>query len=119
MLHALDILLHLAHLTLVLFNLFGWLFRRTRLANLICLLLTGASWFALGQIYGIGYCPLTDWQWQVKLQLGEVDLPNSYIKYLVDKLTGLDLDAGLVDAATATGYFAALIASVVANLRKP
>ena len=119
MLHVFDILLHLAHLSLISFNLFGWLFRRTRLANLVCLLLTGMSWFALGQIYGLGYCPLTDWPWQVKLKLGEYDWPNSYIKYIADRLTGMEFDAGMIDAVTAISYFAALIVSVMVNIRKP
>lgn len=117
MLTFLDILLHLAHLILIAFNLFGWLHPKLRRANFICLLLTGVSWFILGLKYGIGYCPLTDWQWQVKLDLGQADLPNSYIKYIADKLTGLDFDPAIIDMATAIAYFGAFAASIYVNFK--
>src|SRR5262249_56219971 len=51
----------------------------------------------LGLFYGIGYCPSTDWHWQVKRARGETGLPNSYVKYYVDRLTGLRWDPRLVD----------------------
>lgn len=113
-----DIFLHFAHISLILFNLFGWIFPKTRRANLYCLLLTAISWFGLGIYYGIGYCPLTDWQWQVKLKLGQIDLPDSYIKYLANGLTGFDFDPVLVDVLTVVAFFSALVASVYVNFRR-
>ena len=56
------------------------------------------SWFGLGICYGWGYCPYTDWHWEVKHRLGETELPNSYIKYYLDKLTGFTWDPLVVDA---------------------
>ena len=47
---------------------------------------------------GWGHYPCTDWHWEVKRQLGETNLPNSYVKYYVDKLTGLTWDALVMDA---------------------
>ncbi|MFQ5630881.1 MAG: DUF2784 family protein [bacterium] len=118
MLTFLDILLHLAHLILIAFNLFGWLHPKTRRANLICLLLTAGSWFLLGLYYGIGYCPLTDWQWQIKLQMGETNLPHSYIKYITDRLTDFDFDPLIIDIATGAAFFGALTASIYVNIQK-
>ena len=90
------------------FNLFGWIWKKTRLANLITLGLTGASWFILGIFYGIGYCPLTDWHWQVLIKLGKSNIPNSYVKYLIDRIFGGDIDAQIVDYSTVVLYFLAL-----------
>src|SRR5687767_2011561 len=88
MLQLLDILLTIAHLVLIGFNLFGWIWPATRKANFICILATAASWFLLGIWFGMGYCPITDWQWDVKRKLGESNLPASFIKYYADKITG-------------------------------
>ena len=57
----LDWLLFSVHTALVLFNMFGWIWKRTRVAHLITLGLTAFSWFALGAIYGWGYCLCTDY----------------------------------------------------------
>ena len=85
------------------------------MANLITLMLTGIAWFGLGIFYGIGYCPLTDWHWQVLGKLGKHDLPYSYIKYLIDRLTGLDVNANIVEISTLVGFFFAVIMSVYLN----
>ncbi len=111
----LDIFFVVFHTTLILFNLFGWIWKKTRLANFITLVLTAASWFILGIFYGIGYCPLTDWHFNILRKLGEHGLPGSYIKYLVDRLTGLDINSQLVDIATVAGLFLALALSVYTN----
>jgi hypothetical protein len=88
-----------------------------RRLNLLTLAATAFSWFVLGLRYGFGYCPCTDWHWQVKLKLGEYDIPNSYVKYLIDTLTGLNVNASLVDALTGIGFALAVVASVSINLR--
>jgi hypothetical protein len=115
--HFLDIFFMILHPTIIVFNLFGWIWKNTRKANLILLLLTGLSWLILGIWYGLGYCPLTDWHFEVLEKLGYQNLPNSYIKYLIDRITGLDINADLVDVMTAVLFFAALIASVIVNVR--
>jgi len=114
--HLLDIFFLVFHSSLVIFNLFGWIWKKTRLANLITLLLTGASWSLLGIFYGWGYCPLTDWHFRVLEHLGHYDLPNSYIKYLLERLFHLDLPAALVDRVTLISFLAALGVSLVVNL---
>jgi len=95
----LDYFFIVFHGSLILFILTGWAWKRTRRIHLITTGLTILSWFGLGIFYGWGYCPCTDWHWEVKRKLGETNLPSSYVKYYADKLTGLTWDPLLVDAA--------------------
>ena len=114
----LDIFFVIFHSSVILFNLFGWIWRKTRKYNLILLVLTGASWLILGLIVGtLGYCPLTDWHFSVLDKLGKTNLPTSYIKYLADRLTGLNINQSLVDDVTLYSFLAALGLSVFFNLR--
>jgi len=114
----LDIFFVVFHTSVILFNLFGWIWRKTRKYNLILLVITGASWLILGLIVGtLGYCPLTDWHFDVLEKLGETDLPTSYVKYLADRLTGLDFDSSLVDKVTLYTFLAALGLSLFLNIR--
>lgn len=116
--HILDIFFVVFHSSLILFNLFGWIWRKTRIINLITLSLTGASWLFLGLIYGTpGYCPLTDWHFSILYKLGKTSLPNSYIKYLADRLTGLNVNASLVDKVTLYAFLIALMLSLFVNIR--
>jgi hypothetical protein len=117
--NILDIFFVVFHSFLILFNLFGWIWRRTRIWNMVTLLLTGASWVILGWIVGVpGYCPLTDWHFAVLERLGRTDLPNSYVKYLLDRITGLDFNSGTVDEITLYSFLAALIISLILNIRQ-
>ena len=84
------------HSALSIFSLFGWLWEKTRVANLVVLSLTGFSWFILGIWYGFGFCPCTEWHWQVRMRLGYYDMPSSYIKFLIDSLTGLAVNATVI-----------------------
>ena len=113
----LDPLLFLAHAALVLFNLTGWIWRRTRRAHLITISLTLFSWFGLGLFYGWGYCPCTDWHWEIKRQLGETDLPASYIKYYLDRWSGLEWNPWWVDLMVLSGGFGPFFASAELNRR--
>jgi hypothetical protein len=116
--HLLDILIIVFHTSLIFFNLFGWIWRKTRKFNLFTLILTGFSWLFLGMIYGsLGYCPLTDWHFNILNKLGETGLPNSYIKYMVDRFTGLDINASLVDKVTLYAFLTALVVSILFNIR--
>ena len=112
----LDLFFVIFHTALTLFNITGWIWRRTRFANLITLLLTGFSWLFLGLITGSpGYCPLTDWHFRILEKMGRTGLPESYIKYLAYRITGLDFNPGLVDNVTLYVYLAALIISITLN----
>ena len=113
----LDIGFFVFHTAFILFNLFGWMWKATRRWNLATLLLTAFSWFGLGIWYGFGYCPCTDWHWQVRRELGYTDMADSYIKFLIQQLTGLNIDAAIVDVGTAVLFFVALVISLYVNFR--
>ena len=114
-LQLLDLLLIIVHFVVIGFNLFGWIWKRTRKAHFIVICATASCWFILGIWFGIGYCPITDWDWQIKEKLGIHNLPNSFIKYYADMLTGIAIDANLIDTLTAAGFFIAALLSVYFN----
>ena len=105
------------HTSLILFNTFGWIFRKTRKWNLITLLATAFSWFVLGIWYGWGYCFCTDWHWTVREHLGYHDNVNSYTQFLAQKFTGINFDAHLVDTVTAIVFFTSLALSIALNIK--
>jgi len=113
----LNVFFFIFHTAFTLFNITGWLFQRTRKWNLITLLLTAASWFILGIWYGWGYCLCTDWHWTVREQLGIRDQQQSYIHFLVQKLTGIDVDKALVDHVTLIVFVFSLLMSIALNVR--
>ncbi|HVW12240.1 MAG TPA: DUF2784 domain-containing protein [Mucilaginibacter sp.] len=115
LLHLADILLTLLHLVIIGFNLLGWIWKRTRRAHLVCVALTAGCWFILGIWFGWGYCPITDLEWNIKEKLGEHNLPNSFIKYYADRLSGTSVSASLVDTVTAVAFFMAALLSVYVN----
>jgi hypothetical protein len=113
----LDIAFFVFHASLIAFILIGWIWMNTRRLHLLVIGLTILSWFGLGLFYGIGYCPSTDWHWRVKTARGEIGLPNSYVKYYVDLLTGLSWDPGVVDTTVLIIGLAALGLSIILNWR--
>jgi len=112
---VLDVFFFVFHTSLVLFILVGWLPRRTRLAHLAVVLITGFSWFGLGLWYGIGYCPSTEWHWQVRQRLGYGEMPDSYLKFVFDRLTGLDLNGAVVDVVAFVSFLVAACVSLGLN----
>jgi hypothetical protein len=117
LLQALDLFFLVFHAGWILFCALGWAWRATRRANLLVLLLTLASWTLLGFWYGFGFCPFTEWHWQVREALGRSPDTSSYIKFLLDALTGWDVRSDAVDAAAVVGLAVALLASITLNLR--
>jgi hypothetical protein len=105
------------HSSLMALILLGWMWKRTRLANLVVVLLTAFSWFILGIWYGYGYCPSTDWHWQVRGRMGIRDLPTSYTKLLFDSFIGWDISQKTVDIVTLLLLVFALSASLYTNIR--
>ena len=118
MLHFLDIFLTFFHFLIIGFILFGWISPITRKVHFICTIAIAASWFLLGIWFGIGYCPVTDWQWDVKTKLGEQNLPSSFIKYFADKITGKDISSFYIDIITAVSFAIAVLLSVYVNFLK-
>jgi hypothetical protein len=113
----LNIFFFVFHTCIILFNVLGWIWRKTRLANLIVLTLTAFSWFFLGIWYGFGYCPSTDWHWQVRMKLGLYDAQTSYLEFLFETLTGLDISRSVMDVFAVVFLAAAFCASIVLNMR--
>ncbi len=112
-----DIFFFVFHICLILFNLFGWMFKPLRKWNLITLSLTAFSWFVLGAFYGFGYCFLTDWHWQIRAALGYDNPFNSYIQFLMVSLFSVSVSEQLVNILTAILFFVALTMSIITNYR--
>ena len=104
------------HSAWILFNCFGWIWKRTRRWQLATVSLTAMSWFGLGLWYGWGYCPCTDWHWQVRERLGHVD-PPSYIQLLIRELTGIDPGPELADVVAVVTLTAVAGIGVVLSIR--
>ena len=106
------------HTFIILFNIFGWLVPKWRIANFITLSLTAFSWFILGIWWGWGYCICTDWHWQVREILGYQDMSSSYIHFLILKITSFDVPTNLVDKYTIFVFCLAFFISAYLNVRK-
>jgi hypothetical protein len=114
-----DYFFFIFHLLFILFVLTGWMIYRLRKVHLAVLLLTFSSWFILGIWYGIGFCPLTEWHWQILRMAGHRELPFSYVSFLIQRLTGIVPDDVIIDRLTAGLAVIALFFSVWVNfLRK-
>ncbi len=117
MLQFLDILLTIIHTGFVLFNVTGWIWKRTRKIHLITIFLTLISWLLIGVWVGsIGYCPLTDWHWDIKRELGE-RVGGSFNKYMLDQIFNYDFNRELVDWITGVGLIIIIVASLYFNYR--
>jgi hypothetical protein len=98
MLLAGDLFFMALHLGVIFVNLCGWAWRPLVRLQRWMLGVTLLSWFGAGAAYGWGYCFLTDWQWRIKEQRGETDLPASFITYLLRIATGEDHSRALADS---------------------
>ena len=116
-LHLVNWFFIVFHTVLIIFNLFGWIFRNTRKLHLFTLAVTLFSWVVLGIWNGFGYCFLTDWHYDILRQLGKTNLPNSYISFLVETFSGWRPDAELVEILTLAFTLLALLCSLWVNFR--
>lgn len=115
MLKLLDILFLCLHIAIILFNLFGWIWNRTRKLHIYVVNVTLFSWLVLGLKYGLGYCFLTEWHWQVKYKLGETNLPVSFVKYFFDQFTLFQISAVTVDWITGISFSLAICMALYMN----
>jgi hypothetical protein len=104
------------HTAWIIFACAGWAFRRTRRWHLALVAVTAFSWFVLGIWFGWGYCPFTDWHWQVRERLGYQD-PPSYIQVLGQELLGVQLNRAWADALAVGTLVIVSVLSVVTNAR--
>jgi hypothetical protein len=117
MLNILDITFEIAHLSIILIIVFGWCFKKTRRLSLIIIFITSVSWFGFGWFYGLGYCFLTDYHFQIKRALGEFNLPASYIKYIVDQVFSVNSDIAFIDNLTMVLFIISSFLSVTLNFK--
>lgn len=114
MLHILDTFFTVFHTLFVLFVLFGWAHRYSRKAHITALLLTFLAWMLLGLYKGvIGYCPLTDWHWDVKRALGESGMSGSFVGYMIENYIGLKFSRTFYDVVTAGGLAFGVVMSFI------
>lgn len=113
----LNVFFFVFHSALILFILFGWIWSKIRTIHLGIVLLTIFSWFFLGIWYGFGYCPSTDWHWQVREHLGHSDMPSSYLTFLLRTLFGYDGSKTLVDVFAVVFLILILFLSAGTNYR--
>ena len=113
---ALNVAFFVFHTGWIAFNCLGWIWRRTRPWQLATLSLTALSWFGLGLWFGWGYCPCTDWHWQVRARLGFRD-PPSYIQLLIEELAGIDIGTNASDALAVITLAVATILGVTLAIR--
>lgn len=113
----LDYFFVIFHFSLIFFNLTGWIWRKARRIHLYLISATIFSWVGLGVFYGWGYCPCTHWHWLVKRELGESNLPASYIKYYLDQIFGFGWEPFTVDILVAGLGIGVFVISVVLNYR--
>lgn len=114
----LNIFFFAFHTVFTLFNLVGWAFPKTRKLHLITLSLTAFSWFILGIWYGWGFCFCTQWHWEVRRKLGFRDESNSYIHFLILKVTGINLPETLVETTTIIIFLLAIALSIWFNVKE-
>ncbi len=104
MLYYLDIFFTAFHSIFIVFMLTGWIFPRTRKIHLIGLLAILVVWLLIGLFVGtIGYCPLTDWHWDVKRALGETHLNPSFTGYMFERYLGTNWSRATYDIISVTG----------------
>jgi hypothetical protein len=104
------------HTLWIVFNCTGWIWRATRPWHLLTIALTALSWFGLGLWYGWGYCPCTDWHWQVRERMGYED-PHSYLQLLARELLGVEIGRTLADTVAVLTLSAAGVLSIALNAR--
>lgn len=104
------------HTVFIFFNIFGWIFRKTRKIHLATVGLTCFSWFLLGVWYGIGYCFCTDWHWIIRRKLGYYDKSRSYIHFLILEITGADFNEGLVMTVTMIVFAFIIVITLISNV---
>lgn len=117
MLAFLNFFFILFHSALILFNMLGWMFRKTRKWSMLSLGLTACSWFILGIWYGWGYCPCTDWHWEVRRAMMLPVNYSSFIQYMTNDWFHLDWSSDFSDAVTLSVFLLAILLNSLLLIR--
>ena len=115
-LRVLNILLHLAHLAVILFSALGWLVAALRPLHLALQGVILFSWFGLGYFKGWTYCFLTDLHWRIKQAMGRPAESETYMKLLADRVSRRNVDAVLVNRVTVSVFFTTTLLSLLLYL---
>lgn len=107
--------MHLLHLSIILFTIFGWLLPPARPWHLLLCLMILASWFGVGAWKGWGYCLVTDMQWRLMRRMGEPSPPFGYVPMLWQRLTGRAVDARRIEQVTQGVFYLSVLASLRVN----
>lgn len=114
----LDIAFYAVHILVTGFNLLGWIPKATRRLHRWCVGITAFCWLGAGLYVGvIGYCPLTDWHWQVKYARGAENLPNSFITLLLN-YAGIFPDPAHVDTTVGATFAGIVLLTLILWLRE-
>jgi len=113
----LDCFFLVFHALFALFNITGWILKKTRFAHLLTMTATLFSWTILGIWHGFGYCFFTDWHWRIREYSGKPVESWSYIHFLIKEITSIDLNPYLVDRITFSVFTLALALTVILNIR--
>ena len=116
LLHILDCFFLVFHSIFTLFNMTGWIWKKTRKIHMITIFLTAFSWFILGIWHGFGYCFCTDWHWQVREKLGNPISSYSYIHFLLREITGFNAPPAIIDKITLAVFIICVLCSILLNI---
>src|SRR5437016_458661 len=115
-LQFLDVFLLIFHTLLIVFNCFGWAWKKTRKWNLLTLAATAFSWLVMGLWKGVGYCICTDWHWQVREALGHRMTESSYLDFLVKTISGWAPPLDLTRAVAGWVFGTSIVLSLALNV---
>jgi hypothetical protein len=113
MLAFLDVACFVLHTGLIVFNMIGWRWKKTRAVHRWTLGATICSWFVLGYWYGWGYCICADWHFQIRRELGYVDPDTSYLQLLARQLAGVSVSRTLADVVAMTVLVLIVLAATI------
>lgn len=103
---------HALHLAVIGLNLFGWTVPRLRVVTFLMQLITIGCWVGFGVVKDWwGYCPLTDWHWEVLAALGNEPAQNNYIAYILAQWAGLYLPNAMVQGLIIGSFTMAVLAN--------
>ena len=117
MLGILNIAFFIGHTLLIVFNLTGWIWRRTRKLHLLSIGATLFSWLIMGAWKGWGYCLCTDWHFQIRRQMGIHGHETSYTELLLNQLPGVTVSHRLANHLTLGGLVLAVLAAAAVWLQ--
>jgi hypothetical protein len=112
---AADRGLYLLHLTTTTIIVFGWIPPATRMINWYLIVATFLSWLGLGLVFGFGFCLFTDIQSRIRRRLGIEEPMESFVKDVLDRITGRDLDPAHVEIGTQIVFYFSAAASFYVN----